>query len=99
MFIQKIQTTSNQMYLSAMRMNIAIVVSEFNEDITSKMFSVSKKKAESLNLVIKHECHVLGAYDMPLVVDSLLQKDDVDGVVTLGAIIKGQTNHSTKVCA
>ena len=42
---------------------------------------------------IKHTCKVPGAFDMPLVVDTLLQKKDVDAVVTLGAIIKGQTKH------
>ena len=30
---------------------------------------------------------------MPLIIDKLLQKKDVDGVVTLGAVIKGQTKH------
>ncbi len=30
---------------------------------------------------------------MPIIVDALLKKKDVDGVVTLGAIIKGQTKH------
>ena len=76
-----------------MNMNIAIVVSEFNEHITSKMLSVAQEKAKSLEINVKYECHVLGAYDMPLVVDSLLQKKDVDGVVTLGTIIQGQTKH------
>ncbi|MGY5142266.1 MAG: 6,7-dimethyl-8-ribityllumazine synthase, partial [Nitrosopumilus sp.] len=36
---------------------------------------------------------VPGAYDMPIIVDALLQRKDVDAVVTLGAIIKGQTKH------
>jgi 6,7-dimethyl-8-ribityllumazine synthase len=30
---------------------------------------------------------------MPIIVDSLLSKKEIDGVVTLGAIIKGQTKH------
>ena len=30
---------------------------------------------------------------MPIVADTLLQKKDVNAVVTLGAIIKGQTKH------
>ena len=30
---------------------------------------------------------------MPLVIDTLLQKKDIGAVVTLGAIIKGQTKH------
>ncbi len=74
-------------------MNIAIVVSEFNEEVTSRMLAISKEKAELMKLKISYVCMVPGAYDMPIVVDSLLQKEDVDAVVTLGAIIKGQTKH------
>ena len=57
------------------------------------MHSVAKEKADSLKLKITHTCHVPGAYDMPIIVDALLQRKDVDAVVTLGAIIKGQTKH------
>lgn len=74
-------------------MNIAIVVSEFNEEVTSKMLSIAEEKAKIMKLKINYICKILGAYDMPIIVDSLLQKKDVDGVVTLGAIIKGQTKH------
>jgi 6,7-dimethyl-8-ribityllumazine synthase len=74
-------------------LNIAIVVSEFNEEVTSRMLVVSKEKANSMKLTISHICTVPGAYDMPIVVDSLLNRTDVDAVVTLGAIIKGQTKH------
>jgi 6,7-dimethyl-8-ribityllumazine synthase len=74
-------------------LNIAIVVSEFNEDVTSRMLAVAQEKASSLKLKISHVCNVPGAYDMPIVVDALLRKKDIDAVVTLGAIIKGQTKH------
>lgn len=74
-------------------MNIAIVVSEFNEDVTSRMLAIAKEKADLMKLKISYICMVPGAYDMPIIVDSLLQKKDVDAVVTLGAIIKGQTKH------
>ena len=74
-------------------MNIGIIVSEFNGDVTSRMLAVAQEKANSLNLEITHTCSVPGAYDMPIVADALLRRDDVDGVVTLGAIIKGQTKH------
>ena len=74
-------------------MKIAIVVSEFNEEVTSRMLSIAKEKAELMKLKIPFTCMVPGAYDMPIVVDMLLQKKDVDAVVTLGAIIKGQTKH------
>ena len=72
-------------------MNIAIVVSEFNEEVTSRMLEVAKEKADSMKLTISHVCKVPGAYDMPIIVDKLLQNKEVDGVATLGAIIKGQT--------
>lgn len=69
------------------------MVSEFNEEVTSRMLDVAKEKAEKLKLKIKYICNVPGAYDMPILVDALLQKKDIAGVVTLGAIIKGQTKH------
>lgn len=74
-------------------MNIAIVVSEFNQEITSKMFEVALEKAKNLKLNVKYTCQVPGIFDMPVVIDSLLQKKDIDAVVTLGAVIKGQTKH------
>lgn len=69
------------------------MVSEFNEEVTFRMLSVAEEKAKKMKLKISYICKVPGAYDMPIVIDALLQKKDVDGVVTLGAIIKGQTKH------
>ena len=69
------------------------MVSEFNQEITDRMLSVAQEKANQLKLKITYTCSVPGAYDMPIIVDRLLQKSDVDAVVTLGAIIKGQTKH------
>jgi 6,7-dimethyl-8-ribityllumazine synthase len=74
-------------------LNIAVVVSEFNEEVTSRMLSVAQEKANLMKLKISYTCKVPGAFDMPIIVDALLKKKDVDGVVTLGAIIKGQTKH------
>jgi len=74
-------------------LNIAIIVSEFNNKITSRMHQVALEKAKELKLNVKHECKVPGIFDMPLIIDILLQKKDVDAVVTLGAVIKGQTKH------
>jgi 6,7-dimethyl-8-ribityllumazine synthase len=74
-------------------MKIAVVVSEFNQEVTSRMLSVAQEKSEKLKLKITYTCWVPGAYDMPIIVDALLQKKNVDGVITLGAIVKGQTKH------
>ena len=74
-------------------MNIAIVVAEFNQEVTSRMYEIAVEKAKSLKLNIKYSCKVPGVFDMPIIIDALLKKKDVDGVVTLGAVIKGQTKH------
>ena len=74
-------------------MNIAIVVSEFNNKVTSRMHQIALEKAKELKLKVKYDCKVPGIFDMPLILDILLQKKDVDGIVTLGAVIKGQTKH------
>ena len=74
-------------------MNIAIIVAEFNEKVTSRMYEVAIEHAKKLKLDIKYTSKVSGIFDMPLVIDKLLEKKDVDGVVTLGAVIKGQTKH------
>ena len=80
-------------------MNIAIVVSEFNDNVTSRMHKVALEKARELKLNVKYECKVPGVFDMPLVIDTLLQKNDIDAVVTLGAIIKGQTKHDEVIAS
>jgi 6,7-dimethyl-8-ribityllumazine synthase len=74
-------------------LNIAIVVAEFNEKVTSRMYEVAIEHAKNLKLDIKYTSKVPGIFDMPLIIDKLLEKKDVDGVVTLGAVIKGQTKH------
>ena len=74
-------------------MNIAIVVAEFNQEVTSRMYEIAVEKAKSLKLNIKYSCKVPGVFDMPIIIDALLKKKEVDAVVTLGAVIKGQTKH------
>ncbi len=69
------------------------MVSEFNKEVTSRMLSVAQEKANLMKLKIIYTCKVPGAFDMPIIVDALLKKKNVDGIVTLGAIIKGQTKH------
>jgi len=69
------------------------VVAEFNQKITSRMHDVALETAKKLDIEIIHTSHVPGIFDMPLIIDKLLQRSDIDAVVTLGAVIKGQTKH------
>ncbi len=74
-------------------MRIGIVVSEYNYDVTSKMLEVAKRHAEFLGVEVKHVIYAPGVFDIPLAVKTLLKREDVDGVVTLGAVIEGETKH------
>lgn len=75
------------------RIRLAIVVAEFNKEITNEMLEIAISHSKKLNMHIKKICHVPGTFDMPLVVEKLLKKEQIDVVVTLGAVIKGETGH------
>ena len=77
--------------------NLGIVVSEFNYEITSAMLGLAKEHAEFLEAKVKNVVKVPGTFDMPLAVKKLLKQKDIDGVVTLGAVIEGQTDHDSIV--
>ena len=69
------------------------MAAEFNQEVTSKMLDVALEKAKSLKLNVKFTSKIPGIFDMPVVIDALLQKNEIDAVVTLGAVIKGETRH------
>jgi len=74
-------------------MKIGIVVSEFNFDITQMMLEQARAHARFLGLEIAKEVIVPGVFDMPLAIKELVKRKDIDGVVTLGAVIEGETEH------
>ena len=75
------------------KIRLAIVVSEFNYEITKVMLEEAKVHASKLNSTISHICYVPGTFDMPLAISYLLQDSSIDAIITLGAVIKGDTNH------
>jgi 6,7-dimethyl-8-ribityllumazine synthase len=75
------------------KIRIAIIVSEFNSDITFQMLNKAKDQAQKIKADIRYICFAPGSFDMPLLIEELLKKNDVDAAVTLGAVIKGETSH------
>ncbi len=81
-------------------LRIAIVVSRFNEFITSKLLD------GALDALRRHEVDeesievfwVPGAFEIPLVAKRLAQKE-YDAVICLGAVIRGSTPHFEYVSA
>ncbi len=75
------------------KINIGIVAAEFNYDITYAMVELAKEHAKFLGADVKTIVKVPGVFDMPLAVKKVLEKKDIDCVVTLGSVIEGQTEH------
>ncbi len=75
------------------KIKLGFVVSEYNYDITMMMLERAKEHAEFLGAEVKYVTKAPGTFDIPLLVRKLLEKEDVDAVVTLGAVIEGETEH------
>lgn len=81
-------------------LNFAIVVSRFNEFITSKLLG------GALDTLKRHEtpeenisvAWVPGAFEIPLVAKKLAESKKFDAVICLGAVIRGSTTHYDYVC-
>ena len=73
----------------------AIVVSRFNEFITKKLLDGCLQELLKLG-VQKNEITVAwvpGAFEIPVVALKLARKKDIDTVICLGAVIRGETMH------
>jgi len=76
---------------------VAIVVSEFNYDVTLLMLERAKEEVSFLGATLGPVMKTPGVFDMPLAAKVLLGRDDVDGLVALGAVIEGETQHDEVV--
>ncbi len=76
---------------------LAIVVSEFNYDVTYLMLQKAINHAKFLGAEVTHVVKVPGAFEVPIAVKKLLDKGDVDAIVTIGAVIQGATKHDELV--
>jgi 6,7-dimethyl-8-ribityllumazine synthase len=78
-------------------MRIGIVVSEFNYDITMSMLERAKEQANFLGMEVGDIMAVPGVFDIPLAAKTLIRKEDIDGVVTIGAVLEGETEHDEHI--
>lgn len=75
------------------KIRIGAVVSEFNYNITTMMLERAKEHAEFLGAEITKVIKAPGVFDMGLPIKKLLARSDIDGVIALGAVIEGETDH------
>lgn len=80
---------------------IAIITSRFNHIITDRLIEGARDsflrhggEEKNLSLIL-----VPGAYEIPFVLERVLESKKYDGICTLGAIIRGATPHFDYVSA
>ena len=74
-------------------MRLAIVAAEFNRDVTDLMVEKALGRAKERGVRVTSVVRVPGTFEIPLAVETLLGRADVDAVVAIGAVIKGETLH------
>lgn len=78
---------------------IAIVVSTYNSNITGKLRdgAVETLRAHGFAEQQIEICEVPGAWELPLAAVQFAEQPDVVGVITLGAVIRGETTHDQHI--
>lgn len=87
--------------LVAEGIRVAIVVSRFNEFITSKLLG------GAMDGLVRHGvCEddvtvvwVPGAFEIPVIASKAAKSGKYDAVICLGAVIRGATDHYSYVCS
>lgn len=74
---------------------IAIIVSSFNQRVTSGLLAGALKTLNKKN-IDKNQIkifHVPGAFEIPKLAMKLCQSEKYRGIICLGTVIKGETAH------
>ena len=74
-------------------MKIGIVCGSFHRTEVERMLEWATNEASKLELTISEVVWVPGAMEVPLAIDRLLCREDIDGAACLGIIEKAQTKH------
>jgi 6,7-dimethyl-8-ribityllumazine synthase len=87
--------------LSAQGLKIAVAAARFNDFVVESLIDgavdyLTRHGLEHKNLVL---VRVPGAFELPLICQKLAKSGKYDGIVALGAVIRGATPHFEYVCA
>ena len=76
-----------------MAKSVAIVAGSYHKDKIEKMVEIVKSLSAENDLLIEETCWVPGSMELPLQIKRLLLRESIEGVIVLGIIEKGKTDH------
>lgn len=79
--------------LDGSELNIAIVVSRFNEDVTRRLLRGAQDSLKEHGVEDPDIFWVPGSLELPVTALALAEKGAHDAIVCLGAVIRGETFH------
>jgi 6,7-dimethyl-8-ribityllumazine synthase len=77
----------------------AIVVGRFYEELAERLVEGARAELADAGAEVVEVFDVPGAYELPLAASYAAASGRYDGVVCLGAVIRGETDHYDYVCA
>jgi 6,7-dimethyl-8-ribityllumazine synthase len=77
----------------------AIVVGRFYEELAERLVEGARAELADAGAEAVEVFDVPGAYELPLAASYAAASGRYDGVVCLGAVIRGETDHYDHVCA
>jgi 6,7-dimethyl-8-ribityllumazine synthase len=80
---------------------VAIIVSRFHEDITTKLLDGAREALRRGGIVDANVdvTWVPGAFELPVVAEAAAESERFDVIVALGCVIRGETPHWEYVAA
>lgn len=95
-----LKSVSGKSKINLSRKKFAIVVAEWNEDITEALYdgafhALRSMGAKKSNIVRKN---VPGTFELTLGALWMGEKKDIDAVICLGCVIQGDTPHFDYIC-
>ncbi len=76
---------------------LAILTTTINPETIAEMVAAASAEINLHGAVLIVTSKTLGCLDMPIIAQQLFQREDIDGLVILGAVAKGDTQHDELV--
>jgi 6,7-dimethyl-8-ribityllumazine synthase len=79
-------------------MRIALCVARFYPELADKLEAGARDALAEAGVDVAESFAVPGAYELPLVAKYAAESGRYDGVICLGAVVRGETDHYDYVC-